>query len=988
MRRFRSLALLFFCLLAAGLARHDGPGICGTTREGANGRLFLHRQALRARTAIRPRAAAAPAANRDIGDIALIDAVDGVVSHVNQFSLDGKTLAFTAAAANAAAYRFSVADQGYEAAAATAGTPLAALDDDDSREVALPFPFPFFGAAYSRVFVNSDGNLTFTAGDNASASRSVARLSAGPPRIAPLFDDLDPSRAPGGVRVLSEAGRFVVSWVAVPEYAASGAGQQETFQVKLYPDGRIEFSYSGVQAAIENAIIGIAPGNLNGATTLVDFRNDPSGEYSSAVAEWFAGGLSIDIVAAAQKFYETHEDAYDYLVIYNALGVPAMGDALAYEDTLRSFGAGYGVEPRDNGRQYGSASRLQAVMNMGKLEQYPEDPKGGISERPGDTPLSILAHEAGHLFLAFASVSDAGDPAAQPMLGYQAAHWSFYFNSDASFLEGERIFDNGENAAAGRRFVTGGTVEHYAPLDQYLMGFRSPSPSETPPTFVVRDPVSSISPNAHPPYTSAHFDGTRQNIAVEDLVQAVGRRTPDHTVAQRRFRFGFALIVPVGSDPSAAQLAQLEAYRQRFPGYFADAADNNATAETTLRRSMKLSLYPAAGVLEGTSTTATLSLQTPPAADLQVLLQAANGNASVPAAITIPAGATAVTFSVRGLRTGVEDLTAAPPAPYETAAARIQVAGAADSILKLVAVSGDRQTTPGSGPLAEPIVVRLTDANNLPYAGATIAATASPGGSVESAEVVTDAGGRAAFRWTPGPAASSQLRLELKGAPSVFLTVNGGSAAPVIQAVHNGASFTDGIAARTFETIWGVNLAGGKTFEAGSPWPREWNGVQVLLNGAPLELLYVSDNQINFYVPADVRLGAGTLAVVTPSGAQATTAVNVTSFQPGIFARAILRTGTSVRADESPVAAGDYIEIYCTGLGPTQLSGGLQWTVNTPIVFVGAAPAVVQYHGLAPGYVGLYQVNVRIPEGLAPGIQPVMISLSQMHSNTVNIAVR
>jgi uncharacterized protein (TIGR03437 family) len=534
--------------------------------------------------------------------------------------------------------------------------------------------------------------------------------------------------------------------------------------------------------------------------------------------------------------------------------------------------------------------------------------------------------------------------------------------------------------------VTGGTVEHYAPLDQYLMGLRAPQ--DVTPTFVVRDPTSSISPNAHPPYTSAHFDGRRQDIGVDDVARAVGRRTPDYTVAQRRFRFAFAVIVPPGEQPTASQLAQLEAYRQSFPDYFGEASDRNGAAETTIRRSLKLSLYPAAGIVEGTIATATLTVQTPPEADLQIALTAPNGSASAPASVTIAAGATTASFSVRGLRVGVEELTATPPAPYETAAARIQVAGAASPMLRLAAVSGDRQSTPPSGPLPEPVVVRLTDINDLAYPGATIVATPSAGGSVESAEVLTDAQGRAAFRWTPGPASSSQLRLELKNAPSVFLTVNGGSAAAVIQAVHNAASFTDGIAAGALETIWGVNLAGGRVLRATTTWPLELEGISVLLNGAPAPLLYASDSQINFYAPADAAAGAGMLEVATPSGARAMTSVNVTAAQPGIFPRAILRAGTAELADESPSAAGDYIEIYCTGLGPTYASGDLQRTLDTPTVFIGAAPAVVQYSGLAPGYVGLYQVNVRIPEGLAPGVQPVMISLHQMRSNAVNIVVR
>ena len=52
------------------------------------------------------------------------------------------------------------------------------------------------------------------------------------------------------------------------------------------------------------------------------------------------------------------------------------------------------------------------------------------------------------------------------------------------------------------------------------------------------------------------------------------------------------------------------------------------------------------------------------------------------------------------------------------------------------------------------------------------------------------------------------------------------------------------------------------------------------------------------------------------------------------------------------------------------------------------APAEVQYSGLAPGFAGLYQVNARIPSGLAPGSQPVVISIDGQQSNSVSILVK
>src|SRR5206468_5406667 len=98
------------------------PTLCGTTAETPAERLFLHRQLLR--RAPRPRALSAPHANRDAGNIAIIEDSDGVVARQNEFNLDFKTLQFTPA------YRYSVADGGYDEAAASAGAPLAGFDDD------------------------------------------------------------------------------------------------------------------------------------------------------------------------------------------------------------------------------------------------------------------------------------------------------------------------------------------------------------------------------------------------------------------------------------------------------------------------------------------------------------------------------------------------------------------------------------------------------------------------------------------------------------------------------------------------------------------------------------------------------------------------------------------------------------------------------------------------------------------------------------------
>jgi uncharacterized protein (TIGR03437 family) len=963
MRRLGLLSLALATIAAPIMARHDTAG-CGTTSTTPAEVLFLHRQAERARAArFQPLAAASATAatNRDIGSVAIIENRDGVVETLNQFDLDNATLTFTPAASGASGYRYAVSGLGYDGSAADRGSPVVALGDDDARAFTLPFAFPFYGATYRQVFLNSDGNLTFTAAEFASTSRSLGRLTGGPPRIAPLFDDLDPSQTAGGVRFLADASHVVFSWVKVPEY---GPGAPQTFQVRLYVDGSIQFSYAGVSPT--SAVVGIAPGSAAPGTSVVSFRNDASAEYAAAVAEPFGNSApEIDIVTVAQRFYETHDDAYDYLVIYNNMSVGAMAGALAYESTVRSSATGYSVPPADYGPQYGSAARLRSVMNMGMLSNYPADPNATVPVRATarDTPLTVLGHESGHLFLAFASVPDPNDPSAKPMIGYGGAHWSFVFNSEASLDEGERLTDLG-----GGQFVTAAVTQGFAPLDRYLMGF-APS-TAVPDTFVVLHP--SVSPLGHP-QSGVSFAGSRLNISVNDVIQAVGRRTPDSTVAQHRFRFGFILVVPEGTNDSSItdNVQQVETYRQQFVAAYTRFSANLGAADTTLNRGMRLSFFPAAGVVAGSSAAATLSLQTAPTADLAVTLTAPLGFAQVPPQVTIAAGATSASFTVSGKKAGVEELLATPAdSSYETAFARVQVA--APSQLTLRAVSGDNQVPDPTGALPAPIVVRLTDANGLPYPDAVIQAAPTAGGTVSPLTATTDVFGHARFQWTPGAGSANQLNLSLVAAPTVTLTLIVGSAVPVIGAVVNAASFGPGVAPGSLATLFGVNLG----------------SASVLLNGTDVRPFYSSDTQVNFYVPATTPLGENLIAVRAPNGLQVSSTVSLVAVQPGIFSGAVVHAGTTASALTTPVRAGDYIEIYGTGLGPTRISGGLSLTTLQPTVYLGATPVSAAFSGLAPGFVGLYQVDVQIPAGLPSGTLPLQITSGSTYSNIVNITVQ
>ncbi|HET8547187.1 MAG TPA: hypothetical protein VFL57_04245 [Bryobacteraceae bacterium] len=935
-------ALLSFCASADSKQTELG---CGTHAERWREDLHKHYgnaryRESRARFAARFAAADSPARElvlADKGNVAILSAADGVVARRNSFNLYGKTLRFTRSAAGL--YRFDTADSAYDTDAAANGSLIAGLGDDDTREWELPFAFPFYAGSYRKVFINSDGNLTFIAGDPSSSDRSLGRLTAGKPRIAALFADLDPSRARDGVRVLADSGRFVVSWVEVPEYRDLGRGPIQTFQVKLTPDGAIEISYASITAL--DAVVGIAPGHLEGDSAVVSFLSGSSRDYSAAVAERFSASEEIDIFTAAQKFYLNHEDAYDYLVLYNTVGIEAASGAVAYEVTVRNDRSGYGDQKVDLGPETGSRHRLQAILNLGPLDQYPKDPKASVPARltSGDTALTVLGHEAGHLFLAYASVRDEEGSSAQPMLGRQSAHWSFLFNSEASLLEGNRIQDNGPNA--NPRFLTTATVEGYSPLDQYLMGLRPKE--EVPDTFLVRR--ATVAANRSP-QVGVTFSGERQNVTVDDIIEAVGRRTPDHTVAQRRFRFAFVLITPEGQEPSAQQLEQIETYRREFEGFFNRASSGNAYAETTLLRSLRVSTHPAAGVMESGKSTATVSVESALASPLTILIRTPSGAVSAPASVTIPAGARQASFEIRGVRAGVDDLILEPAGGgYESSWSRVQVRPARD--LKLALISGDNQPATAGRPLASPIEVRVTDVNELPYPGVALTAEPAAGGTVMPATTVTDANGIARFQWTPGQAAANTLRITAATGSSVVATA---LSRPSLytNGVVNAASWTGAVAPGSIAAAFGANLT----------------GAQVSVNGTAATVLYSGASQVNFVVPQGTPEGTARVTVRTSAGESAPVSGTVAAYAPGVFAA---------------LPVGTYLEIYATGMG-------LQPSAATVQVLLGGTPLNVLYSGAAPGFLGLNQVNAELPAGVR-GAQPLVLIVNGIQSNEIRVAV-
>lgn len=184
-------------------------------------------------------------------------------------------------------------DDGELAGVACAGT--VALDDDPSPTsddnyelVGLGFDFPFMGYNWDSVFVSSNGYLTFGVGED-DFSDSVAKMISFWPRIAGLYDDLNPANG-GTVTCSGNATSMTISYNAVPEYSNTGAN---TFAITMNADGSIVVVYGAISAA--DGIAGISAGiAVQGLTDPgpVDLSANPIQTISNLVYEQNPNDLS------------------------------------------------------------------------------------------------------------------------------------------------------------------------------------------------------------------------------------------------------------------------------------------------------------------------------------------------------------------------------------------------------------------------------------------------------------------------------------------------------------------------------------------------------------------------------------------------------------------------------------------------------------------------------------------------------------------------
>lgn len=322
----------------------------------------------------------------------------------------------------------------------------------------------------------------------------------------------------------------------------------------------------------------------------------------------------------------------------------------------------------------------------------------------------------------------------------------------------------------------------------------------------------------------------------------------------------------------------------------------------------------------------------------------------------------------------------APNAPATT-----QVIGVANGGLGTLAVSGASATTASGGSW----LAAATGANN------TVSLTANPSGVA--------AGSYRGTVTIASNAANASVAI-----PVTLDVVAEGPPLAAFGGVVNSGNFDGGLAPGSVAAVFGEQFSTQAPGQPGTiPLPAEHNGVRVLVNDVAAPLYFTSYNQVNFQVPYNTPAGEAVIRVERGGQRGNPLAVAIAPRAPRIIQVGL--NGVVVNADGSlaieggrAARRGDVITIYAVGLGATSpaVTTGAGSPAQEPLArvtpaprvvfgnaFMGADPVDPLFVGLTPGLVGLYQINVIIPEEAGAGSVQIALEGDGYRSNSVILPV-
>jgi uncharacterized protein (TIGR03437 family) len=217
---------------------------------------------------------------------------------------------------------------------------------------------------------------------------------------------------------------------------------------------------------------------------------------------------------------------------------------------------------------------------------------------------------------------------------------------------------------------------------------------------------------------------------------------------------------------------------------------------------------------------------------------------------------------------------------------------------------------------------------------------------------------------------------------------------PVIGGVVNNANYAPSapLAPGSVAAIFGTYL----TLKADTSFSgpvATLGGTTVEINGVAAPIFATTLAQVNVEIPWELAgLSEGSLKVTVDGRESAPVTIKLADTAPYIF----VSGGRPVIARQLPVQPGSMLTIYGTGFGPVHnqpatgsaVTEFTSTTLNTPTVTIGGVSAEVTFSGLAPGLAGVWEVNVKVPDGVTFGpAVPLKLSIGGVDANAVAISL-
>ena len=507
----------------------------------------------------------------------------------------------------------------------------------------------------------------------------------------------------------------------------------------------------------------------------------------------------------------------------------------------------------------------------------------------------------------------------------------------------------------------------------------------------------------HPGYSAAQIRSALVNTAAQDVTADDGGSPVDFLkTGPGRMVVDQAIKTSLTANPASLSFGAIAAgtTAQTFTltNTGATAAQLTlALTQTTNSPAVTLTLTPLlANLASGASTTVTLTATgTIPAAGFY------SGS------VTITGGA--VPFRV----------------PY------MYLAGSGKAV-SLQAVSGDFNDGTVNQPIPDGVIAfQLTDSFGVAVSGTPVSFFVPDNGvTLSKVSTATDAYGMAYASVTMGPVArGSNNPYLISACAALTCTANFAQtnslgyqfteysrAAPAITpaGVVNAASYQQPVAPGSYIAIFGTGMydpevsATGNALEVNSqqrlPLVIDFTTVSFDVPSAKLSvpgrLYYISAGQLGLQVPWELAGQTSAQVKVSidfTSGNVVT--IPLSNYAPALFPVGAFAAATNdkgVITAANPAARNSFITLYANGMGPvdnTPVSGEptplspLARTTTTPVVTIGGQSAQVLFSGLAPGSIGLYQINVQVPASLAAGTQTVGVAIGGASAKTTSLPV-